>query len=102
MKRFMQAVAKGLSYPFHIPNNVNLQYRTGRQPYSPGETQEDSGGPSLHQIPWPSAAIMAFRTHLASNPGIPRDMALAANNNSTSSTPNNGLFIAGIASKSRG
>jgi hypothetical protein len=45
---------------------------------------------------------MAFRTHLASNPGIPRDYALAANNNSTSSTPNNGLFIAGIAAKSKG
>jgi hypothetical protein len=95
-----KSCAKGLATLFHFPNNVNLQYRTGRQPYSPGQTQTDSGGPAMGLIPWPTAVPSLLL--LASSPGTPRAPGMGINNNSTASTPNNSLFIGGFTGKSKG
>ncbi len=92
---------KGLrDFLFHAPYNASNQYRTGRQPFSPGNSQLDSGGHPFLPIPWPNAVPSLLM--LASFPGMPQAPGLGIQNNSTSSTPDNGLFIAGIAGKSRG
>lgn len=85
---------------FNIPNIVGRQYRPGRQPNSPGDSQIDAGLFHFRSIPWPNA-VQTLST-LASIPGIPRAQALQINNNSTAVLPSNYLFISGFVGKSRG
>ena len=91
----------GLTLPFFMPNVVGTQYRPGRQPYNPGESQMDGQQwPQFHAIPWPRpvASIIA----LANSPGIPRDRALQISNNSTAPYPANVMFLGGVVAKSQG
>lgn len=94
------AYAASLAAETRFPYIAGNKYRTGRQPFSPGESQMDSGGPAFQLIPWPNA-VPSLRT-LASFPGQPRTPALAIVNNSQASTPQNSLFISGFVGKSRG
>lgn len=94
------AMSKGPSVPFRFPNLASLFFRPGRQPYNPGESQMDSGGPAFNLIPWPNAVPSLVA--LANNPGIARERGLAIVNNSVSSLPENFLFIGGVIGKSRG
>ena len=94
------AVAALLNAPFRAPYIASNIYRTGRQPFAPGESQLDSGGPAFGPIPWPNTVPSLLA--LASFPGLPRDPALGIVNNSTSDTPNNNLFLSGFSGKSRG
>jgi len=84
---------------FNVPNIVGKQYRPGRQPYSPGESQIDSGNPHFSPIPWPN--IVPSVIALANSPGVPRTRALQIANNSGAPGLTNYLFIAGFAGKSR-
>lgn len=90
----------GVAVPFFFPQIAGNQYRPGRQPFSPGESQMDSGGPVFNPIPWPNAVPSLLA--LANDPGTPRARALQINNNAEAVLPANWLFIAGFAGKSQG
>lgn len=83
-----------------MPNIVGRLFRPGRQPYNPGESQMDSGGPAFNLIPWPNAVPSLLA--LANNPGIARERGMAIVNNANAQLPENYLFIGGVIGKSRG
>lgn len=95
-------IVAGIARLFKAPYIVSNQYRAGRQPYSPGESQMDSGGPAFQLMPWPNAVPSILAQMLSNQPGLPRAPGLGIYNNAQSQTPDNGLFIAGFSGKSRG
>lgn len=90
----------GPSLPFYFPEISGKQYRPGRQPYNPGESQIDSGNPHFSPVPWPNAVQSLVA--LANHPGIPQGRPIQITNNADAPFPANSLYLAGIVAKSRG
>lgn len=91
----------GAALMFAAPNIEGKQYRPGRQPNAPGESQMDGQQfPYFRNIPWPRP--VASLNALASSPGLPRARALQISNNAEAPLPANNLFLAGFAGKSQG
>lgn len=99
-KNFINHVAP--TVPFHFPEIMASRPRVGKQPYAPGESQLDFGGPNFRLMPWPNKVPSILGQMLANFPGRPQAPALAIVNNAATTLPENYLFIAGIASKSKG
>lgn len=90
----------GIASLFNFPNISGERFDPGRQPYSPGESQIDSGNPHFSPVPWPNAVQSLVA--LANHPGIPQGRPVAITNNADAVAPSNWLYIAGFAGKSRG